>query len=202
MFNHINDRETPNFKFDGFYRGKVVDNNDPKQAGRIKIEVFGVFDGLNADHLPWAVMADPLMGGLGDNGSIFVPNMDSHVFLFFEGGDHRHPVYFAGAPAIQDGEPDAPSESREEGEYPNNKVFKTKAGITIEMDDSENSVRFKVKHPSGTNFEVDNDGDYTIEISGDGTFTINGQYSLDASGEVSIKSGAQVSVQAPLIQLN
>ena len=36
------------------------------------------------------------------------------MFVFFENGDHRFPVYFAGAPAIQDGVPDIPTLSRED----------------------------------------------------------------------------------------
>ena len=202
MFNNISDRESQTFDFNGFYRGVVVENNDPKQAGRIKVNVFGVFDNIPVDNIPWAIMADPFMGGLGDNGSSFIPEIDSHVFVFFENGDHEEPVYFAGAPAIKDGEPDLPLESREEGEYPHNKVFKTKRGSYIEFDDTEDAVRIKIHHPSGTNREIDNDGnvvetivgDETVNFDGDKIESIGGDFSNDTSGDINVSSGGGTTI--------
>ena len=202
MFNNISDRESQTFDFNGFYRGVVVENNDPKKAGRIKVNVFGVFDNIPVDNIPWAIMADPFMGGLGDNGSSFIPEIDSHVFVFFENGDHEEPVYFAGAPAIKDGEPDLPLESREEGEYPHNKVFKTKRGSYIEFDDTEDAVRIKIHHPSGTNREIDNDGnvietivgDETVNFDGDRTESIEGDFSNDTSGDINVSSGGGTTI--------
>ena len=197
MFNNISDRESQTFDFNGFYRGVVVENNDPKQAGRIKVNVFGVFDNIPVDNIPWAIMADPFMGGLGDNGSSFIPEIDSHVFVFFENGDHEEPVYFAGAPAIKDGEPDLPLESREEGEYPHNKVFKTKRGSYIEFDDTEDAVRIKIHHPSGTNREIDNDGNVIETIVGDETVNFDGDRteSIEGNSTESIEGDKSESVE-------
>lgn len=97
----------------GFYRGVVVDTADETKSGRIRVRVFPFFDGVLTSELPWAIYADGFMGGLADNGSVLIPEIDSHVFVFFENGDHRYPVYFAAAPAIQNGVPDVPTLSRE-----------------------------------------------------------------------------------------
>ena len=98
----------------GFYRAIVVDNNDDKKAGRVKVRVPPFFDGVLEIDLPWAIYADSFMGGLANSGGVVVPDIDSHIFVFFENGDHRYPVYFAGAPAIQAEQADIPTLSRED----------------------------------------------------------------------------------------
>lgn len=113
MFNKITGTEKHTEKFTGFYRAEVIENTDDLEAGRIKVRVFPMFDGVNDSALPWAIPSDPLMGGSANVGGINVPSIGAHVFVFFENGDHRYPVYFAGAPAIQNNVPDAPALSRE-----------------------------------------------------------------------------------------
>lgn len=100
-------------KFYGMYRGVVEDNVDPKQAGRVRVRVFPMFSGADKEALPWAHMADPSMGGFANVGGSAIPVINAHVFVFFENGDHRFPVYFAGAPAIENDSPDLPEISRQ-----------------------------------------------------------------------------------------
>lgn len=112
MFNQAEiEKETD--KFHGFYRGIVESNSDPLENGRVQIRVYPMFADVNATALPWAIYADTGMGGAADVGTIKVPSVGAHVFCFFENGDHRFPVYFAGAPAIQNNVPDAPTLSRQ-----------------------------------------------------------------------------------------
>ena len=234
MFNNITDRQIPDEKFFGFYRGIVIDNNDPKQNGRIKIRVYPMFDGVSDEALPWAIYADPSMGGISDVGKINVPLLDSHVFLFFENGDHRYPVYFAGAPAIKDDIPDSPKLSREDdgtveniknnissgvatasggswdepesayaAEYPNNKVYKTEKGITVEFDDTEDNVRIHVYHPSGTRTEIDNLGNQNEHVVGNKTTVIVGNNNIEIQGNFDItvngNAGIYVKGQADIL---
>lgn len=99
--------------FNGFYRGIVVDNNDPLENGRVKVKIYPMFSGVDDADLPWAIYADPSMGGTSNVGSINVPAVNSHLFCFFENGDHRFPVYFSAAPAIENNVPDSPKLARE-----------------------------------------------------------------------------------------
>ena len=115
MFNPLLDTEKEEIKFTGFYRGIVVANDDPLKSGRVRVRVFPMFqDVTDIETLPWAIPADPSFGGYANVGSINVPVVDSHVFVFFENSDFRFPVYFAGAPAIQNDSPDVPTLSRED----------------------------------------------------------------------------------------
>jgi len=90
------------------YRGVVENVDDPEKAGRVQIRVMGVHSDnpkyVETQHLPWAIPASNLHmgGGLRNIGSYKVPDIGSHVFIFFEAGDHNFPVYFATAPAIED----------------------------------------------------------------------------------------------------
>lgn len=218
MYNRVqNQQDDPiadDFKFYGNYRGEVVDNKDPLEAGRVRVRIFGVFDEIPDEHLPWAIFLDPFMGGLSDIGSSIIPNIGSHVWCFFENGEHHNPVYFGGAPAIKDKgkNPDLPAESRNEsdealteykifegesadpiagpeevthsnGQYPANKVVRTKQGIVVEIDDSEDNVRIRVKHPSGTQNEIDNDGNVYHENVKDETNLTKGNKKERTTGD-------------------
>jgi len=113
--------ENKNF---GMYRGVVVDDEDPRDIGRVKLSVPGIFhEKIPLDHLPWAIPALGLSRGGGDNpkdveesgeklshgynftgtGGVFtVPARGNHVWLWFDGGNHMNPVYFAMAPGEKD----------------------------------------------------------------------------------------------------
>lgn len=114
MINKLMDMKKEETSFNGFYRGIVKNVDDPLKAGRVKIKIYPMFDGVLDDHLPWAIPADPSFGGTSNVGGINVPIVESHVFVFFENGDFRFPVYFASAPAIKNDIPDTPKLSRED----------------------------------------------------------------------------------------
>jgi len=91
------------------YRGVVEDVDDPEKGGRVKVRILGIHSDnpkyVETKHLPWAIPATGLTmagGGLRNIGTMNVPSIGSHVFIFFEAGDHNFPVYFSAAPAIED----------------------------------------------------------------------------------------------------
>jgi hypothetical protein len=71
------------------YLGKVVDIKDPLYQGRARIEVFGIFDGLPSDDLPWAEQIAGLsFGGDFGGGNITIPRLGSVVAVQFEGNNY------------------------------------------------------------------------------------------------------------------
>lgn len=142
----------------GFYRGKVLDNIDPDKLGRLKIQIFGVFDDIDATDIPWAVPTYPIFSGSGnDYGCFTVPEIDSYVWCFFEAKDLQQPVYFAEAPDRIHGLP-----SERITDYPNTKVLKTKNGIIILINDKSGSQEIKVTHPGGATITIDNGGNIIL----------------------------------------
>lgn len=187
--------EKENRSLYGIYRGKVVDNNDASKYGRVKVQVYPYFDGIDDDALPWAKPAFPLSVGSGSNkGSFVIPDNDTFVFVFFEMGDPYQPVYFAEAPTALHG---IPTESVTN--YPTRRVIKTAAGFVIYIDDTAKDM--KVLQPDGSyvhlkgNKDIDilAKNDVNIESVGACVITVGGDCSIQATGNVIIQ-GAQVSI--------
>jgi hypothetical protein len=118
-------------KFYGIYRGVIEDDNprndsnEEYQDGRVRIRVWGLHTKNKTDiptkNLPLAQPAYPVViGSITGKGIWSVPVQGTHVFVFFENGDHMQPRYFATAPGI---EPDDKPDSSEgfadpDGTYP------------------------------------------------------------------------------------
>lgn len=74
--------------------GEVVDIADPKKEGRVKIKVFGKFDELSNDFIPWARPAIRFTAG-SKSGSGFhsVPKLGSVIGVTFDNGNLYEPEY-------------------------------------------------------------------------------------------------------------
>jgi uncharacterized protein involved in type VI secretion and phage assembly len=188
MYNHNADRQKNDFKFTGNYRGVVVDDKDPLNSGRVKIRVFGIYDNVPDEALPWAIYSDPFMGGQVGFGGFLIPDIGNHVWVFFENGDHLQPVYFAGAP-YRDAYPQerltsAHEESRGSIAYPRNKSLRTKAGHVIEIDDTPGNSRITIIHKSGTQITYQDNGDVYEHIVGNYKRIIDGNVNETVGGSV------------------
>jgi hypothetical protein len=69
--------------------GEVVDNNDPKFLGRCRVKVFGKFDKLPNDSIPWATPMNRDFAG-----SHHTPNIGTIVAVRFDNGNIYHPEYW------------------------------------------------------------------------------------------------------------
>jgi len=79
---------------DGNYCGIVKDVEDPLKLGRVRIEVFGFFEGLDPTLLPWAIPASNITGGSVSGGGFYsVPKVDSLVNVKFDNGNIYCPIY-------------------------------------------------------------------------------------------------------------
>jgi len=83
--------------------GEVVDIADPQKIGRIKVKVFGKFDELTNDAIPWAYPGNNISAGSADGGSFFsVPKKGSIVSIKFDNGNIYYPEYFFNQHLSQD----------------------------------------------------------------------------------------------------
>lgn len=166
-----------NFKYHGMYRAKVLatDVLEDDNIGRLKLEIYPMLissdangsaaklrangsniEGIALADLPWAAPAMGLFAGSGDGyGSFVLPEVGSFVWIFFESGDAYQPVYFAEATTKTKG---IPSESAVG--YPYAKVWKTKSGIVISINDEAKTV--KIEHPEGAKILINGTSDITI----------------------------------------
>jgi uncharacterized protein involved in type VI secretion and phage assembly len=74
----------------GKYRGVVVDNVDPLQAGRLLVEVADVSMTLNLP-LTWALPCVPFAGT--QSGFYAMPAKNSQVWIEFEQGNTDYPIW-------------------------------------------------------------------------------------------------------------
>jgi len=74
---------------DTHWIGEVVDNEDPLLNGRCKVKVFGKFDLLPTESIPWA---SPMNRDLP--GSHAVPRVGDVVAVRFDNGNIYHPEYW------------------------------------------------------------------------------------------------------------
>jgi Type VI secretion system/phage-baseplate injector OB domain len=75
-------------KFYGKYRGKVANNIDPMQLGRIQVSVPSV---LGDGSLSWAMPCVPFAGS--GVGFFMIPPNDANVWVEFERGDIDYPIW-------------------------------------------------------------------------------------------------------------
>lgn len=155
-------------QFFGKYRGKVKNNVDPMQQGRIQVSVPAV---LGEGSLSWAMPCVPYAGS--QVGFFAIPPVDANVWVEFEGGDPDAPIWsgcFWGSGEV----PAQPAVAEM-------KVLKTD-GATITLNDLPGAGGIKIETTTGMKIEITAMG---IEIT-------NGQgASLKMSGpQVSVNSGA------------
>ena len=188
---------------DGNYCGTVVDIEDPLNIGRIKIEVFGFFDGLDPALIPWATPGNGWSAGsVSGSGAFSVPKLGSVVDVQFDNGNIYNPTYKCHQ-RISD-------ELREEVGDDRNahsivydtdnaiKVYFT-TGKGLMLDFQETQVNIKpdntiiIQNPNGDKVELVNDGNITIE-TGTKVTVKSPEVIIDAAQTIELGKGASEDV--------
>ncbi|NVB36420.1 baseplate assembly protein [Pseudenhygromyxa sp. WMMC2535] len=120
----------------GKYRGKVMDNQDPEDRGRLLVTVPAPLQ----DEEVWAVPCVPYAGpGVG---TYMIPPIGARVWVEFEGGDTCLPIW-SGCYWASDEAPET---------NPGLKVIKTEK-FTITIDDNQGILT--IENREGTRLEID-----------------------------------------------
>lgn len=70
--------------------GEVIKTDDPLTLGRVKVKIFGKFDELEDEVIPWSIPYNQL-----STGTMVIPKVGDIVNVFFENGDENIPFYFS-----------------------------------------------------------------------------------------------------------
>jgi hypothetical protein len=74
--------------------GEIVDINDPLKQGRARIRVFGFYDDLEIDDIPWAEQISGLsFSSARGNGNISIPRVGATVNVQFDGSNYYKCFY-------------------------------------------------------------------------------------------------------------
>ena len=170
-----------------WFLGEVVNvKDDPLKLGRVKVKVFGVYDDIDDADLPWAQIVVPVTQGVHEEQGQYLGILKgTQVFgIFLDGQNSQLPMVIGTVPKEGDANPKAAAN------YPTNKVYETETGHYKEYDDTPGAERIKEAHTSGTFYEMDKDGNMTIDATKTGARTIT------------IKSSGQIDVTAPVINVS
>src|SRR5262245_14576860 len=127
-------------RYFGKYRGRVTDNSDPDNLGRIKARVDKL---LGDEETGWALPAFPY-GGKAEQGLFAVPDVGAGVWIELEGGDLSYPIW-SGTWCTSGAVPESARLAQ--------KVLKTKSGHKIVLDDDGGSV--EVADSNGNSIKMD-----------------------------------------------
>lgn len=118
-------------KYYGYYRGIVYDNKDPQNQGRLRIMCPQVYPaGESPDY--WAYPIGMPSGK--DYGFYSMPSIGDPIWIMFEGGNTRFPIWSHGWWAANQ-LPDAAKRKE-----PTNHIFQSPKGQRIEFDDEKGLV--------------------------------------------------------------
>ena len=181
------------------YIGNVVDNNDPKKLGRIKVQI-SVYADLKPEAIPWA---SPLLASHGNSqeyGGINIPEIGSQVRITFPSKDFTAP-YYSGAELNE-----TTRTTFFDDDYPHTYGYKDSVGNFVRVNKEKGTAQ--VQHSSTTNMQVAPDGSVKVGLAGGayfifdnsnnfdlniGTLDINGtadgSLNIDANNEVNISTG-------------
>jgi hypothetical protein len=146
-----------------WFTGIIKEIDDPKGLNRVKVHCLGFYDGVeNVDNLPWATVVMPVTNAsIKGNGSNHHLEIGSWVVGFFRDGPSAQDPMVIGSIATQtDGTKDLPDEASVD-----NKVYKSKSGHLIEIDNSDGEERINIKHKSNSRITMNADGTITIIAS-------------------------------------
>ena len=174
----------PNFTMGSFvwWIGRVEDIMDPMQIGRLKVKIYGYYDDIDKDKLPWASVVGPIQSSsFEENG--YSPTgcrVGSTVMGFFmDGDDAQVPVVtgtlygvndlFPGAVEKKNGKyhkdkkkqwgagPYKHPGTKFAAKYPDNHTISGHSGTQVEMDNTAGEERIAFQHPKGHWIEMNKD---------------------------------------------
>ena len=172
--------------------GLVEDINDPIKAQRVQVRIYGYYDNLDKDALPWCQVlrsaTDTLTFGIGKSSHELVPG--SQVLCAWLDQNYQQPIVIGQVPRVDD---------CVDQTNLNKQVYKTKGGHEISIDDDE----IYIKDKRGNIVQLDKEG-ITVKApksvlpldKGNITITVEGNADINAVGEVNI-NGSSINLTAP-----
>ena len=146
-----------------WFTGVIENITDPMKLNRVKVRCIGFHTQdtkvVSTNDLPWATVVMPVTNAsIKGNGGNHHLEIGSWVVGFFRDGPSAQDPMVLGSVATQtDGEQDIPTESSVD-----NKVYKSKSGHLIEIDNTDGDERVNIKHKSGSRITMTSDGTVSI----------------------------------------
>ena len=199
--------------------GKVVDNQDEKKLGRLKVRVYGYYqDDIPDDDLPWATVMAPIQSSSYNkigHSPTGIQIGATVVGFFFDGELAQTPVIMGTLYGIGDAGHDVHPLAKGEGghnkptysgeapstkyaaKYPHNHVISGEGNVIIEMDNTPGSERYSIEHPKGSWSEIQPDGTTVSQSVKDSyrVVNVNDYHFVNGNARIVIKGNATIEVK-------
>ena len=181
------------------YEDSLTYSEDPLNIGRIKIEVFGFFDGLDPALIPWAAPGNGWSAGsVSGSGAFSVPKLGSVVDVQFDNGNIYNPTYKCHQ-RISDELREEVGEDRNAHSiiYDTDNAIKvyytTEKGLMLDFQETQVNIKpdntIIIQNPNGDKVELINDGNITVETSTNVTVK-SPEVIIDAANTIELGKGA------------
>jgi hypothetical protein len=169
--------------------GLVESVDDPIKAQRVQVRIYGYYDNLNADELPWCQVlrsaTDALTFGNGKSSHELVPG--SQVLCCWLDQNYQQPIVLGQVPRVDD---------CVDQTNINKQVYKTKGGNEVCIDDDE----MYVKDKRGNEVRMSKDG-ITVKVPKSVIPVDKGNINITVEGSATIKATSEVTLEASSINL-
>lgn len=118
-------------RYYGKYRGRVTDNDDPRDMGRLRARVKGLLEEVETG---WALPCAPYTGA--GAGQLRVPPIGAGVWIEFESGDLAHPIWSG----CWWGEDQLPRDKGGAGATPALKILRSEKALMVALDDASETI--------------------------------------------------------------
>jgi hypothetical protein len=153
------------------YLGVVVDNNDPKKLGRVKVTIDGLLEGSASDL--------PFVQSKMNPDFFMVPEVGDKLRITFRDGDIYMPEYSGYYHTTET------HNSEFDTDYPNSLGIE-RSGFKIKY--NKQSELFEIQTPNGSFMQINKDGDVKFESKKDFIVNSDGKITFQSAGNVEIKS--------------
>jgi type VI secretion system secreted protein VgrG len=176
--------------------GRVIDNEDPKKLGRIKIK-FGWME--DKAETPWIKVVSPYTNA--NAGFYFVPAIDSRVLVGFEDGDVEKP-YCLGSLYDEDVTPDSAHAGNYDSSNAKIHAIRTQSGQTIELHDEGGSEKIRIYDTNGNNEITLDSANGEIKIKATNKLVLNARdIELNADGGIMMTANNDIGAEGMNINL-
>lgn len=184
------------------YVGKVIYIDDVTHTGRCKVRVFGLFDYLEDDNIPWFTPGNITKFSSDGGGCIDIPKVGSIVKVKFPNGDFYSGEYYS-LPML---DPKLVKEIEDDYEDAHVLVFDANEELVVIY---QKMTGIKIYH-KGSSFIIDPLGNIqlkhqnnsnVIEVNDNQIIITSSKGGENQTGTINISSGNAINIKAPTIHL-
>ena len=188
------------------YIGKVIYNEDTTHSGRCKVRVFGLFDELEDEYIPWFTPMNSSIFSAGGAGSLDVPKVGSIVRVKFSNDDYYSGEYMA----LQCVDPALIKEIEDDYDGAHVLLYDSDAELVILY---QKMTGLKIYH-KGASIILDPSGSIQLKHENNANVIELNQNNIiittassqgggnNTTGTINISSGNEVNITAPNVNVN